>query len=351
MDLRVIAVVVALGVCAPPMVHAQSREDVRAAKKLFADGKRLYGDARYTEAAEVFTEAYELSRRPELLFNVGQAYRLAGKLRDAEKYLQQYLAEAPNADNADEVVDTIVEIQQQIAAELASVQVETAVPGRGVFVDDEPEPRCSTPCVVTLPPGAHRLTIRGDGAADLVEEITLDPGKTLHLKTKLDPKIEMGQLMVSTDRASTLAVADRTEPLPLQRPLALEAGEYAISVESVRKSKWSGRVSVAPNETTDLFVPMQSLVEARKRGSVRKSLAYGLWGVTLASGAGGVLLGLQARDTFTQLEADVSKQGAVADSLVRQGRTQQVAANLMFATATTAAVTGIVLFVWDQVAD
>lgn len=329
---------------------AQSKQEIEQAKKRFREGKKLYQSEEYDQAAEAFKEAYELSGRSELLYNVGQSYRLGGNLREAEKYLQQYLAEAPDARNADDVVELIVEVQQQIAAELATVQVETEMAGRGVYVDDEPEPRCQTPCSVTVPPGPRRITLKGDGAQDTVEEITLEPGKTFQLKTRLADAVVSGRLMLSTDRSGIVEVGDTRLGLPLRQPIELPVGEYPVTVESARRARWTGKVSIEPEKTTEVFVPMQSLVEARKRGSLRKSLAYGLWGVSAAAAVGGVLMGLQTRSTYDALVGQRDHRGFVDEDLRAQGQRQQTVSNLMFGIAGGAVVTGIALFVWDEFA-
>ncbi len=347
----ILALTVALAAMWPTVSHAQSKEDIREAKKLSGDGKALYEAGEYADAAAAYLRAYELSGRTELLFNVGQSFRLAGKLREAEARLQQYLAEAPQAANADEVVTAIVEIQQQIAADLATVQIETLVPGRGVFVDDEAEPRCLTPCAVMVSPGARRLTLRGSGAEDQVEQLVLEPGQTLQLTAELPAAVGRGWLRVSTDRpAGTVEVGDVRLALPLAEPLALESGEHSVMILAARNARWTGNIVVAPDETTELFVPMQSVVDARKRGSLRKSVSYGLWGVSLAGLGGGLLLGAQARTTFRKLEADSASNRFVDDELVRQGRNQQRSANLLFVGASAALLTGTVLFLWDQFA-
>lgn len=347
----ILTLALALSFTIPVTAEAQTRAEIRDAKKLVGEGKAAYKAGKYSEAVAAFTRAYELSGRSELLFNIGQSLRLAGDLRGAEAHLQQYLAESPQAPNADEVVNAIVEIQQEIAANLATVQVDTAVAGRSVFVGDETEPRCSTPCAVTLPPGEQRLTVRGEGALDKVEKLTLEPGKTVPLQVELSVSEPRGHLWLTTDRpAGTLRIGETVAALPLAEPLEIEAGEHDVSVEAARNARWTGQVNVEPNGTTTLFVPMQGMVDARRRGSVRKSIAYGLWGASLAAGAGGVLLGMQARDTFDTLEGQRERDQFVDPELVTHGRTQQTGANIMFAAASATLLSGVVLFLWDQLA-
>lgn len=336
-------------VVAPTDVPAQSRKDIERAKKAFRDGKKAYDKERYDEAAAQFLEAYELSGRNELLYNIGQAYRLGGQLLEAEKYLQLYLEKEPDAPNSEDVVQAVVEVQQQIAASLATVQVETTVAGRQVFVDSETDARCVTPCAVTVEPGVRRIVIRGDGVKEKVETVTLEPGKTLKLDTSLAPSVIPGYLMLTTDRpGGRLVVGSEVDTsLPLQQPLELAPGDYPVRVESAHRAKWEGQLTIEPERTTEVLVPMQSLVEASKRGSWPKGLAYGLWGVSVAAGGAGLLLGNQAKTAFDSLQTANSSGQAGSADLVQQGRDTQKWANVMFATAAGALVTGTVLFVVD----
>lgn len=335
-------------VSSPVLVAAQSKQDIAKAKERFREGKKHYDAEEFAEAAAAFLEAYELSGRNELLYNVGQSYKNAGNLKEAERFLQRYLEEAPDAPNADDVVETIVEIQQQVAAQLATVQVQTPTAGRDVFVDADMEPRCQTPCSVTVAPGKRKFVIRGDDM-ETVEEVELEPGQTLQMNVQVAPVVRYGYLLLTTDRkAGVVQVGPVEAGLPLQEPLRVEAGEREVTVRSARNATWTGDLKIVEGETTELFVPMDSLVEARRRGSVKKSIAYGLFGVSAAAAVGGTLMGLQARQTYDQLVQQEASRGFVDSSLADQGRNQKVATNLLFGVAAGALLSGAGLYIWDE---
>ncbi len=63
--------------------------------QLFRAGQALYDAGEFVRAAESFAEAYRLSRRLPLLFNVYVAWRDAGRLERAAEALRRYLQEAP----------------------------------------------------------------------------------------------------------------------------------------------------------------------------------------------------------------------------------------------------------------
>lgn len=334
----------------PSQGFAQSRSDIREAKKRFGEGKVLYDEKDFLGAAEAFKDAYELSDRSELLYNIGQAYRFAGSLQEAETYFKQYLEERPDAPNQEEVVETIIEIQQEIAAQIATIQVTTQTPGREVFVDSEKKARCVTPCSVQVPPGKYALTVRGAGAQDDVRKVELEPSQKLTLEIALARSIVPGRLVLYTDRAGgQLRVGtDVTQALPLQRPISLEPGDYPVEVSDDDVS-WRGTIRIEPEQTTQLLVPMRPLAEAKRRNSPLKAVAYSLWGVSAAITAGGFVMGLQTQDTYDLLTQQTAR-SAVDGGVIDQGRSQQLAANVMFGVGILTAATGIGLFLWDTLA-
>lgn len=335
----------------PSVAFAQSKDDIRKAKERFKEGKELYNEEDYLGAAEAFKDAYELSQRSELLYNIGQAYRLAGNLGDAESYFKQYLEERPDAPNEEEVVETIIEIQQEIAAQIATIQVTTRQEGRQVFVDDEEQARCSTPCSVQVPPGTYELTVRGEGVQDDVRRVELEPSQKMSLEIALARSIVPGRLVLYTDRpGGKLKVGtDVSKALPLQQPISLDPGDYPVEVSDDDVS-WRGTIRIEPEKTTQLLVPMRPLAEAKRRNSPLKAVAYSLWGVSAAITAGGLVMGLQTQDTYDLLSAQQAARNSVDGGVVDQGRSQQLAANVMFGVGVLTAATGIGLFLWDSFA-
>jgi tetratricopeptide (TPR) repeat protein len=88
-----------LGLRAQETAQATSDARDREARNLFEAGRLAYDDGRFEEALGYFQKAFDLSQRPELLYNVGSA---AERLRQDDKALaayERYLREVPTADN------------------------------------------------------------------------------------------------------------------------------------------------------------------------------------------------------------------------------------------------------------
>ena len=90
-------VLVVLGLVAfvgPAAAQEGSDEEARMHFRL---GRAYYDSGRFEEAANEFQQAYELSQRPQLLYNVFIAHRDAGELGEAIEALETYLELVPDA--------------------------------------------------------------------------------------------------------------------------------------------------------------------------------------------------------------------------------------------------------------
>lgn len=89
------------------------------ARRLYDEGQKLYNLGEFTRAIEQFKQAYELSARPGLLFNIAQAHRLNGSCRKALDQYLKFLRLAPGSRHEDEVNTRIKEMQGCIDKETA----------------------------------------------------------------------------------------------------------------------------------------------------------------------------------------------------------------------------------------
>jgi hypothetical protein len=92
-------------------------DDAAAAREHYRAGTKLYDLRRYKEAAKEYEAAYEAKDDPALLFNIAQAYRLAGAYDDAIASYRSYLRRVPRATNRPEVDKRIREMQDLLAAQ------------------------------------------------------------------------------------------------------------------------------------------------------------------------------------------------------------------------------------------
>lgn len=99
------ALVLWTSVLLPTPCGAQARD--REARAHFEAARIAYEDGRFEDALAAFQRSYELSRRAELLYNMGQCADRLRRDADALRWFEQYLAEAPAPENRGEVEQRI----------------------------------------------------------------------------------------------------------------------------------------------------------------------------------------------------------------------------------------------------
>ena len=87
------------------------------ARGLFEAGRAAFADGRFDDALRYFQQSYELSHRPELLYNIGSAADRLQRESEALAAFQQYLRELPEAANRREVEGRVRVLQEHMARE------------------------------------------------------------------------------------------------------------------------------------------------------------------------------------------------------------------------------------------
>ena len=102
-------VVSAALICAPVTASAQDKEadNKAAAKEHWSRGTSFYDLGRYDQAITEFEAAYQLKNDPAFLFNLAQAYRMAGKHERAVHFYKTYLRYVPKAPNRADIEEKI----------------------------------------------------------------------------------------------------------------------------------------------------------------------------------------------------------------------------------------------------
>jgi hypothetical protein len=88
-----------------------SNADVDRARVYFERGKALYEAHDYKRAVEEYLEAYKIASFPELIFNIGQAYRLSNNDAEALKSYDLFLQQQPTGPLADEARAHVLELR------------------------------------------------------------------------------------------------------------------------------------------------------------------------------------------------------------------------------------------------
>jgi tetratricopeptide (TPR) repeat protein len=88
-------------------------DDLEAAKAHYAAGSAYYEQANYSDALREFSEAFRLSNRTDLLYNIAVCQERIGRVDDAIGSLKRYLVEKPNAPDRNLIEGRIASLEQQ----------------------------------------------------------------------------------------------------------------------------------------------------------------------------------------------------------------------------------------------
>jgi tetratricopeptide (TPR) repeat protein len=148
----------ALLVLLAAVAHARADEPPDGdAKRHYQAGTKHFNLGEYDEAVKEYKEAYRLSEKPYLLYNIAQSYRLSGNEKEALKFYNSFLNAFPDAPNRDAVLALISDLEKSIAAHHDTA---TKPPtGPEPQPDHKPIPR---PDKVSLPPPGHDLPATSD---------------------------------------------------------------------------------------------------------------------------------------------------------------------------------------------
>ncbi|HEX4456862.1 MAG TPA: hypothetical protein VIA18_02780 [Polyangia bacterium] len=86
-------------------------DDPAAARLHYKEGTNAFDLGLYDKSIAEYMKAYQAVNDPALLYNLAQAHRLAGHVRDALRFYRVYLQRLPNAENRPEVEEKIGELK------------------------------------------------------------------------------------------------------------------------------------------------------------------------------------------------------------------------------------------------
>lgn len=137
-----VPLLVAAALLAPLVAPATAvADDVARSKALYKKGENAFAMGDYAHAADWFEQAYNLSQRPQLLWNVAAAHRAwfdldhdVGHLRRARSVYQNYASLIEVAREREEAQREIARLDEQIA------QAERSAPGRAAPLPSAPPP-------------------------------------------------------------------------------------------------------------------------------------------------------------------------------------------------------------------
>src|SRR4051794_39944823 len=152
--------------------NAPSATDLELAKAHFHTGQIYYQNGRYPDAAREFEEAYRLSNKADLLFNMGKSYDGVGDHARAMTAYRRFLAEVPNSADRATVEARVAGLQRLVGR----IKITSPVDGAAVLLDGAAMGQTPLADPVEVNPGAHKVEVAREGYRTFRKSVVAAPG-------------------------------------------------------------------------------------------------------------------------------------------------------------------------------
>jgi tetratricopeptide (TPR) repeat protein len=239
-------------------LSAEARKDWDAARELY--------DARdYQSALVHFEKAYELSKNPRVLFNVGVCWkeltRYAQAIRTWERQLE--FSDKLSAEDVERAKSAIVAARPFVS----TLKLETDQPGAVLAIDGRDVG--TTPLIAPVPidVGRRTVTLKKEGFAPSEAVVDVVQGTPAQVSLKLTPLVKTGtvSIAVSGPRGVTLFV-DGRELGPAPFTGSIPAGPHTFEARAPGYVTARQTLEVGYAQRSNLTL---ALAEARSEGKVR----------------------------------------------------------------------------------
>jgi len=367
---------------------AQAKAQKKAARMEKA-GKKAYVKGKYDDALIAFEAAYEAHPQPKHLYNMARCHEQKGNLAKAAEYYEQYLREAPDAEDRDDVETRAELLTKKLKKTMGRLEIVSTPTGAVVQVKGETaSTSVKTPWSGWLEPGAYDLSAVLDGHNEQKRKVAFTAGDQKKVALKMAPEsgkkaepeppaasppevsvatTEKGELLLSGIPEGAAVTLDG-EPLEDAGagPLATTVGTHRVGISLGSRPPVTVEAVVKPNDTVTLDLgavllatfpaagqpaPPPGPEQASSGSSGPSPLAWASLGVGAAGLAAGAVFGVlasQAEDDEVAAVKAAEEPGA--PSMIDEinghheaARRNVLVANISFGVGAVGVVAGVLL--------
>jgi tetratricopeptide (TPR) repeat protein len=171
--------------------------DLELAKAHFNTGQIYYERGRFPDAAREFEEAYRLSGRPELLYNMGKAYDGSTDAARALSAYRHFLAQVRDSTDRPWVNGRV----EQLGRIVGRLAITSTVTGSTVKLDGAEIGVTPLAEPIEVNPGSHRIEVGHEGYSTWKTTLVASPGQSLDVAG--EPKSLVKIVRVEVEKKST----------------------------------------------------------------------------------------------------------------------------------------------------
>jgi len=280
------------------------------AKADYDAARLLFGDRDFAGALVKFQSAYDQSRDPRLLFNMGACEKnlrhYARTIGDFERYRTEAAASLSAAER-EEVDRYISELQPFVGA----VRVSANEPDAEVFVDDAKVGATPLASPVRVDLGQRRVRVKKDGFTELDTTITVTGSAQIPVEARLERIVHAGRVVVHADPKDAIAIDDQVVGTGEYEGM-IASGGHQLRVTAPGMQTYQSELVVMDHQTRTLDV---------KLSPAPGVVPVWAWVVGSAVVAGGLVVGgvflFKPTDRTSEVVGTLNPPGVVSLSSLR----------------------------------
>jgi hypothetical protein len=212
--MRTLCFLVAVGLLGSfaPWAPSARADDAQRAKDLFQEGTRYFDLGQFDKAIDAWQSGYREKPDAVFLYNIAQAYRLAGDLNKAIFFYKGFLRNSPKAHNRPEVEQRIAGLQKQLAEQEAA---KGAAPAAPPVANGEPASAAVlAPATSATPPSPARSNPPSSGSTASTTTVDVSaPPSSSEMSSASPGSSATPPEVAGTANASGAAVVEVLRPL------------------------------------------------------------------------------------------------------------------------------------------
>jgi tetratricopeptide (TPR) repeat protein len=156
---------------------APPQADLELAKAHYNTGQIYYERGRFPDAAHEFEEAYRLSGKPALLYNMGKSYDGSSDAARALKAYRQFLANVTDSSDRPWVSGRV----EQLSKIVGRLHITSTIDASNVKLDGAELGATPLAEPVEVNPGSHEVEVSHEGYSTWKSKVVASPGQLVEV--------------------------------------------------------------------------------------------------------------------------------------------------------------------------